>query len=103
MGKESQIDALNLSPLAQRKIQELVALLADEGFGAEGLRGTPPLPRSKRSAIRRDVRWRGHWTSISHNATPSTFNKNRSVRLAVHKATLPTRRKNVGYRRAMAK
>jgi len=34
MGKESQIDALNLSPLAQRKIQELVALLADEGFGA---------------------------------------------------------------------
>ena len=36
MGKESQIDALNLSPLAQWKIQELVALLADEGFGAEG-------------------------------------------------------------------
>ena len=36
MGQESQIDALNLSPLAQRKIQELVALLADEGFGAEG-------------------------------------------------------------------
>ena len=36
MGQESKIDALNLSPLAQRKIQELVALLADEGFGAEG-------------------------------------------------------------------
>ncbi len=36
MGQESQIDALNLSPLAQRKIQELVALLADEDFGAEG-------------------------------------------------------------------
>ncbi len=33
MGKESQIDALNLSPLAQRKIQELVALLADEYDG----------------------------------------------------------------------
>jgi len=41
MGQESKIDALNLSPLAQRKIQELVALLADEGFGAEGpARGT---------------------------------------------------------------
>ena len=41
MGQESQIDALNLSLLAQRKIQELVALLADEGFGAEGpARGT---------------------------------------------------------------
>ena len=36
MGKESQIDALNLSPLDQRKMQELVSLLADEGFGAEG-------------------------------------------------------------------
>ena len=104
MGQESQIDALNLSPLAQRKIQELVALLADEGFGAEGpARDTTFATIEAFGHHRQDVRWRGHWTSISHNATPSTFNKNRSVRLAVHKATLPTRRKNVGYRRAMAK
>lgn len=36
MGKESQIDSLNLSPLAQQKMQELVALLAKEGFGDDG-------------------------------------------------------------------
>lgn len=36
MGKESQIDQFNLSPRAQRKLQELVALLAEEGFGADG-------------------------------------------------------------------
>ena len=36
MGKESQIEALNLSPLAEQKMQELVALPADEGFGADG-------------------------------------------------------------------
>jgi len=36
MGKESQIDLLKLSPLAQQKIQELVAVLAEEGFGDGG-------------------------------------------------------------------
>lgn len=103
MGKESQIDALNLSPLAQRKIQELVALLADEGFGAEGPARDTTFATIEAFGHQAGRKVRGHWTSISHNATPSTFNKNRSVRLAVHKATLPTRRKNVGYRRAMAK
>lgn len=36
MGKESRLDQFNLSPLAQRKVQELVALLSEEGFGADG-------------------------------------------------------------------
>jgi hypothetical protein len=36
MGKESRIDAVHLSPLAQRKFQELVSLLSEEEFGPEG-------------------------------------------------------------------
>ena len=40
MGRESQIDSLNLSPLAQQKVQELVALLAEEEFGDDG---RPPI------------------------------------------------------------
>jgi len=36
MGKESQIDPLELSPLAQQKMQELVAVLAEDGFGPDG-------------------------------------------------------------------
>ena len=36
MGKESRIDQFNLSPLAEQKVQELVALLSEEGFGADG-------------------------------------------------------------------
>ena len=60
MGQESQIDALNLSPLAQRKIQELVALLADEGFGAEGPARDfdQPLPRPTRSPHREKASYR---------------------------------------------
>ena len=77
MGKESQIDALNLSPRAQRKIQELVALLADEGFGAEGpARGTtfatieafghPVPPHDVRSLVR--VRKITNYTISTKNA-----------------------------------
>lgn len=36
MGKESQIEAIDFSPLAQQKLQELVALLSAEGFGPDG-------------------------------------------------------------------
>ena len=40
MDKESRIDLRHLSPLAQQKVQELVALLAEEEFGDDG---RPPL------------------------------------------------------------
>lgn len=36
MGKESQIDQFEFSPLAQQKMQELVAVLAEDGFGDGG-------------------------------------------------------------------
>jgi len=36
MGKESQIDQFELSPLAQQKMQELLAVLAEDGFGDGG-------------------------------------------------------------------
>ena len=36
MGMESRNEDLTLSPLAKQKFQELVALLAESGFGPEG-------------------------------------------------------------------
>ena len=40
MGRESQIDSRRLSSLAHQKVQELVALLAEEEFGDDG---RPPI------------------------------------------------------------
>ena len=36
MRKESQVDQLELSPLSQQKLEELLAVLAFDGFGADG-------------------------------------------------------------------
>jgi len=36
MGKGSQIDQFELSPLAQQKMQELMAVLTEDGFGDGG-------------------------------------------------------------------
>jgi hypothetical protein len=40
MGRESKVESRKLSPLARQKMQELVALLAEEEFGGDG---RPPI------------------------------------------------------------
>ncbi|NOY42529.1 MAG: hypothetical protein GXP26_11920 [Planctomycetes bacterium] len=85
MGKESPIDQFELSPLAQQKMQELLAVLAEDGFG-DG--GRPPKETDfatiEESDIRRDVTSHEHSTNVSPNATPNISNNLRVVPLVAH-------------------